>query len=182
MVKIIKVRCVDADRPVMESSHVGLGRASIPPPADIHTDVLGRRFWAAMVDGLILGVLFGVLSVVTHGTRTQTVYGPGGYPVTTHIAALSGGTVLVFLAISLGYYFVLESMLGQTLGKMTLGIQVVGLDGRAASTGQVLVRTVGRIVDGLPFFFIVGFISLISGQPPRKRVGDRMARTTVARV
>jgi uncharacterized RDD family membrane protein YckC len=73
-------------------------------------------------------------------------------------------------------------MLGQTLGKMVLGIQVVGLDGRAASTGQILVPTVGRIVDGLPFFFIVGFISLISGQPPRKRVGDRMARTTVARV
>jgi uncharacterized RDD family membrane protein YckC len=166
----------------MESSHLGLGHASNLPPADIQTDVLGRRFWAAMVDGLILGIVFGILSVITHGTHTQTVYTTAGYPVVTHTAALGGGTVLVFFALSVGYYFVLESTLGQTLGKMLLGLQVVGLDGRAASTGQILVRTLGRIVDGLPFLFIVGFISLISGQAPRKRVGDRMARTTVARV
>ncbi|MEO9023748.1 MAG: RDD family protein [Solirubrobacteraceae bacterium] len=129
--------------------------------------MLGRRFWAAMVDGLMLGVVFGFLSVITHGTRAQPLYGPRGYPVTTHTAAISGTTVLVFGALSLGYYFVLESMLGQTMGKMMLGIQVVDLDGHAASTPQVMVRTLGRMVDGLPFFFIVGFITPAPPEPSR---------------
>ncbi len=169
----------------MESSHLGeegLERTSSWPPADICTDVLGRRFWAALVDLVILGLVFGILVAVTHGTRTETISVPGGYPVTSQAATLSGGSLLLFFAISMGYYFILESVTGQTLGKMLLGVQVVGLDGRAASVGQILVRTLGRLVDALPFLYLVGFISLIAGQPPRKRVGDRMAGTTVAPV
>lgn len=169
----------------MESSHLshdGLEPASSWPPADIRIDVLGRRFWAAMVDLVVLGLGFGILVAVTHGTRTQTVYGPSGYAITNHVAALSGFTLLLFFAISMAYYFILESVTGQTLGKMLLGVQVVGLDGRAASAGPILIRTLGRFLDALPFLYIVGFISLISGQAPRKRVGDRMAGTTVARV
>ncbi len=53
--KILKICSLGADRRLMESSHLGVGHASNPPPAEIHTDVLGRRFWAAMVDGLIPG-------------------------------------------------------------------------------------------------------------------------------
>lgn len=169
----------------MESTHPGpesLERTGSWPPADTRTDVLGRRFWAAIFDLVVLGLVFGTLAALTHGTRTQTVSGPGGIPVTTHVAALSGGTALLLLAISMGYYFVMESVIGQTLGKMLLGVQVVGLDGRAASTRQILVRTLGRLIDGLPFLYLVGFVALISGQAPRMRIGDRMAGTTVAPV
>jgi uncharacterized RDD family membrane protein YckC len=58
----------------------------------------------------------------------------------------------------------------------------VDLNGRAASTGAIVARTVGRIIDALPFLYLIGFISLLCGEGPRQRVGDRMAGTTVAPV
>jgi hypothetical protein len=43
-----------------------------------------------------------------------------------------------------------------------------------------LVRTLGRIVDVLPLFYLVGLIALASSTSPRQRIGDRLAHTTVA--
>jgi len=50
---------------------------------------------------------------------------------------------------------------GQSLGKMTLGIKVVSMDGREASTPQILIRWLTRFVD---FGLIWCFIFLISNQ------------------
>jgi uncharacterized RDD family membrane protein YckC len=78
------------------------------------------------------------------------------------------------------YYILSEGYLGQTVGKMVLGIKVVREDnGEVPGLGGATIRTLLRIVDGL-FSYLVAFITvLISGK--NQRLGDMAARTLVVR-
>jgi uncharacterized RDD family membrane protein YckC len=81
---------------------------------DVH--VTGRRVVATLVDGLLLGLLFAVMSLL-FGSSTAA----GGQ---VH-ATLNGLPFLVYLVLVVAYYVLMEGYLGQTVGKMILGIQVV---------------------------------------------------------
>ena len=78
------------------------------------------------------------------------------------------------------YYVLLEGYLGQTLGKMLLGIKVVREDNdEVPGLGAAFIRTLFRLVDGL-FSYLVAFIAvLISGK--NQRLGDMAAHTLVVR-
>lgn len=99
------------------------------------------------------------------------------------VASASLGTLGTFalLIISFAYYALLEGYLGQTLGKMLLGIKVIREDnGEVPGLGAAAVRTVLRVIDVLPFAYLVGFIAvLISGK--NQRLGDMLANTLVVR-
>jgi len=56
---------------------------------------------------------------------------------------------------------------------------VVSLDGAAPTTKAIAVRTLGRVIDVLPFLYLIGMVALLVGKP-RRRIGDRLAGTTVA--
>ena len=56
------------------------------------------------------------------------------------------GCMLVFSVI---YYVAAWSNWGQTIGKSTLGIKVVGADGKPPSGGKAVLRYVGYIVSGI---------------------------------
>jgi uncharacterized RDD family membrane protein YckC len=137
---------------------------------DVH--VTGRRVLAIIVDGLVLGVVFWVMSMLFGETSTE-----GG------VANASLGTLGTFalLIISFAYYALLEGYLGQTLGKMLLGIKVVREGtGDVPGLGAAAIRTLLRLVDVLPFAYLVGFITvLISGK--NQRLGDMAANTLVVR-
>ena len=137
---------------------------------DVH--VTGRRVLAIIVDGLVLGIVFWVLSMLFGETSTA-----GG----TASASLGTLGTLILLLISFGYYALLEGYLGQTLGKMLLGIKVIREDnGEIPGFGPAAIRTVMRIIDVLPFAYLVGFIAvLISGK--NQRLGDMLANTLVVR-
>jgi uncharacterized RDD family membrane protein YckC len=130
---------------------------------DVH--VTGRRVLAIIVDGLVLGVLFWVMSLLFGETSTAG----GG-------ASASLGIVGTF-----AYYALLEGYLGQTVGKMLLGIKVVREDnGDVPGFGAAAIRTVMRVIDVLPFAYLVGFIAIqISGK--NQRLGDMLANTLVVR-
>lgn len=141
------------------------------PPTQDGTDVMGRRIGAALLDLLVLVVVFGVLAVVlgdtsASGGSAQARLGPGG--------------TLLFLAILLLYYFAQEASGGRTLGKRALGIRVVSDAGGAASGGQVAVRTLLRLVDTLPILYLVGFIVALL-TPKKQRLGDLAGGTRVVR-
>jgi uncharacterized RDD family membrane protein YckC len=78
------------------------------------------------------------------------------------------------------YYILSEGYLGQTVGKMVLGIKVVREDnGEVPGLGGATIRTLLRIIDGL-FSYLVAFITvLISGK--NQRLGDMAAHTLVVR-
>jgi uncharacterized RDD family membrane protein YckC len=144
----------------------------MPDAGDIQEDVLGRRLAAAVVDLVVLIALF-VLLAVTIGDSTSK---DGGVSLSLH-----GGAAALYFALVLLYYFVLEAALGQTVGKLLLGLRVLRPDGSRASVGRIALRTLLRIVDWLPFFYLVGFITLLATGHPRRRLGDLAAKTVVTR-
>ena len=90
-----------------------------------------RRFAAALIDGIIVGVVSGVLEAALHSV---------GY----------------FLAIVLGvaYYGWLEgSASGQTVGKRGMGIRVYDLRaGGPIGPGRAIGRYFARILSAIPLF------------------------------
>jgi uncharacterized RDD family membrane protein YckC len=135
-----------------------------------HTDVLGRRIGAMLIDTVLFAVVFVVVGLATGGGHS------GHHRAGVH---LGGSATLVFLAITFAYFIACEGATGQTLGKRLLGIRVVSADGGSASWGQVTVRTLLRIVDALPVLYIVGLVTALATGERRQRVGDLAARTQV---
>ena len=133
--------------------------------------VFARRFAAAVIDSVVLAVVWVVVALATGGGHSNA-HGAGLHT--------GGAATLAVAGISLLYFFLAESMTGQTIGKKVAGIRVVRRDGTRAGAGPILVRTLLRIVDGLPFLNIVGLISIAaSGSGRRQRVGDLAAETVV---
>jgi uncharacterized RDD family membrane protein YckC len=137
--------------------------------ADDPTEVLGRRIGAALVDFLVVGVLFVVLGLLIGESES----GNGGAQV-----SLDGAPALIWVALALLYYFASEAIGGRTLGKRLLGVRVAAAGGGRAGVGQVAVRTAFRLIDGIGFYLIGFIVVLISGKR-RQRLGDLVARTHV---
>jgi uncharacterized RDD family membrane protein YckC len=150
-------------------------QATVAPPVvgiqeDVH--VTGRRILATIVDGLVFGLLYAVMALL-FGTVTSV----GAANWSGSLPALPSLLYVVIIAL---YYILLEGYLGQTVGKMVLGIKVVREDnGEFPGLGGAAIRTLLRIVDGL-FSYLVAFITvLISGK--NQRLGDMAAHTLVVR-
>ena len=109
------------------------------PPADWRPDgpsgpraSFGRRLVASLVDGILLGVAYGILLVIFDENAALGI-------------SLIAGIV---------YYTLLEGgASGQTLGKKALGIRVVDFNtGGAIGYGRAAIRYLGRIVSQIPCF------------------------------
>ena len=140
---------------------------------DVH--VTGRRILAIIVDGIIVGLPTGLIAAMLG------VVSSGAGEVSASLEGVAGlFAALISIALYVGYYVLMEGYLGQTLGKMLLGIKVVREDdGGVPGVKAAAIRTVLRIVDGL-FSYLVGFITvLISGK--NQRLGDMAAHTLVVR-
>lgn len=146
---------------------------AVPPipntTMDVH--VTGRRVIAIIIDGLLLAIPFWLLSALFGTASAQD--GQVG-------ASLSGMGFLLYSVVVFAYFVLMEGYLGQTVGKMLLGIKVVREDdGEVPGLGTAAIRTLLRLIDGL-FFYLVGFIIvLVSGK--NQRLGDMLAHTLVVR-
>ena len=126
---------------------------------------------ATIVDAIVFSVFFWVMSLLFGTTTVEG--GEAGF-------SLSGLPALFSFVLVFAYYTLLEGYLGQTLGKMLLGIKVVREDsGGVPGLGAGALRTVLRIIDGI-FFYLVAFISVLASQK-NKRLGDMVAHTLVVR-
>jgi uncharacterized RDD family membrane protein YckC len=83
------------------------------------------------------------------------------------------------VALVLSYHYVCEILFGQSIGKRTMGLRVVSLDGQAPSYRQVSARTVLRLVDQVPP--LIGLVVLVLSRGRRQRLGDLAAGTAVVR-
>jgi len=93
----------------------------------------------------------------------------------------------VLLVVALGFvahyvYFLLVEGVFQSVtpGKRIAGHLVLSATGQSANRAQLAVRNALRTVDMLPVMYLIGLISAASDSPAR-RVGDRLARTVVAK-
>src|SRR4051794_41424882 len=87
-------------------------------------------------------------------------------PTAIAVSVLGDGGWLVALAITLAYFFVWESLTGQTAGKRLMGLRVVRLDGGPLNLAAVATRNVLLLVDQL-----VGVLFIVATRR-RQRLGD----------
>jgi uncharacterized RDD family membrane protein YckC len=131
--------------------------------------VLGRRIGASLLDFGIFLVAFFAVAAATNNIDTDN--GLHAY--------LNGFPAFAWFAFVFLYYWLLEANSGQTLGKRWLGICVVNAAGESPGGGKAAGRTVLRIIDFLPFFYLLGFIVVLATRGRAGRLGDLAAGTYV---
>jgi uncharacterized RDD family membrane protein YckC len=127
----------------------------------------GPRLVAQIVDGVILLILNYAIGAAMAGASSFEFYGAQAYP-------LLGAGFLIFLL----YFVIFEGMWGATVGKMVMKIKVVREDGSPCGLGPAVIRNILRIIDMLPFLYIIGLI-FMSRSDKKQRLGDKIAKTVV---
>lgn len=148
-------------------------------------DLLRRRTWAGWIDVLVLVGVGVLLSIASGGAHIGNWTTNNNGFVTQHSGVsvnLTGGAFLLWVAIALLYHFIAELQTGQTIGKRLMGLKVITIGGEPLGVRPVLLRTLGRIIDVLPAFYLVGWILIRGPRRPPQRLGDRLAGTTVVPV
>jgi len=128
-----------------------------PNNADSNTTVsadLGPRFLARLIDGILLGVVFMVLIVPI--VVVAIFSGSAGFG-----GVLGGGLglgnlvgAIIFAAAVVGYFAMLESSRGQTIGKMIMKLKTVGPDGENPSFEMAAKRNA---------WYALGIIPILGG-------------------
>ncbi len=148
-------------------------------------------FWlrvvAYIIDGIVLGVIFGVLfligiAFVGIGSMETMVRGMHNGDAEPPVALVLMLIFIFFLSIvaSWIYYAYLESSPNQgTLGKMALGLIVTDLQGRRISFGHATGRFFAKIITGL---IPLGIGYMMAGFTEKKQaLHDMIAATLVLR-
>lgn len=141
-----------------------------PEAVPIVLDVagIGSRTIATIVDSLIqLAAFLAISWLVSLSGISDDVAG---------VISIVGVFVMVW-----GYFMVLEGLWGgRTPGKAASRIRVVRADGRPVTWTQVTVRNLLRIIDFLPFYYMLGGVLVVLSKRSQ-RLGDLAAGTVVVR-
>ncbi|MEU9990474.1 RDD family protein [Streptomyces sp. NPDC007971] len=134
-----------------------------PGGAGPRVATMGRRFGARVIDGVVFGVIYGILiagGVASFAGDAQKC-DPGAVDYNTCINHASSDFVSKFGAIfgvlalfGLLYEWLMTGLVGATLGKLAVGIRVVKADtGQKPGLGSAFIRwiipMVGSIVCGI---------------------------------
>ena len=143
---------------------------------------LPRRFLALIADTVVISLLdailngtFGVERVIN---GVATTMGSGGFTsFTTQTTVDWPWLALLWVT----YYAVLEGLFGATVGKGLAGLRVTDLEGRRIGPQAAIVRNLARLLDVLPFSYLLGGILTLATRR-HQRLGDRLAGTIVVPV
>jgi uncharacterized RDD family membrane protein YckC len=133
---------------------------------------MGDRAIATILDLVVAGAAFalvGMWAAVRWGGVTRNGFELHGTAAGVAIGAVA---LLTFL-----YVWLMEGVLGATLGKFILSVQVRRTDGSAIGLQQSLVRNVLRVIDGIGVY-LVGFL-IATFSHLKQRLGDHVAKTVV---
>ena len=145
------------------------------------------RLVAAILDIIVMFIIFGILTAVNVVEATDP---------DAEFNAVSSAVSAVIVLI---YYVGLTSLLGQTLGKMAMGIRVVNIDGEKPGlvpvlTREVIVRVLGTVlavvlgpvIDPGAGALIGGIVALVAiiwilFDDRRQGLHDKVAKTFVVK-
>jgi uncharacterized RDD family membrane protein YckC len=140
---------------------------------------LVARFVAAFIDLIVLLVITIIVTLpfgLMAAAWALTPGAPGAW-----FGLLYGPFTLLMFGLWILYFTYLEATSGQTLGKRLLNLRVVDpATGRPPSFEKSFVRSILRIVDWLPFLYLLGFIIALVTER-KQRLGDLAAGTIVVR-
>lgn len=112
-----------------------------------------RRFWACMLDGIVLG--FASMLVYGAGIGIVRYIAP---EIEDPVKELLIPQVVANTLIKAFYFIYFHALTGQTVGKLALGLKVVKKDGGAIGFGPAAVRYFGSFISllcaGLGFAWI----------------------------
>jgi uncharacterized RDD family membrane protein YckC len=96
--------------------------------------------------------------------------------------AVYRSTVLIWVALAVLYFPVLEGLKGWSLGKLVTRTRVVDESGHVPGVGKAVIRTFARLFEVNPLLLggIPAGIAVLASRT-RQRVGDMMAKTYVIR-
>jgi uncharacterized RDD family membrane protein YckC len=125
---------------------------------------------AALLDFALFGIVkFSLGLIAAQAWRTE-LDAPGG------VQGVITACTMVFAA---SYTVVLHSLEGQTIGKLLVGVRVVGLDGEPPPLGASVLRYFAYAVSLLPFG--LGFV-MAGLRADRRGLHDLLAGTRVERL
>lgn len=153
-------------------------RIQTPEGIELEHEVagLGSRFAAGLLDLLVLGSLYLLLSLLVIGAVT---FVQGFEAVGTFVLGLlASGLILAATLYPLIFHLAWN---GQTPGKRQLGLRVAAANGYPASTVQLVLRALILPVDLLLFVPAPLGLLLIGATPRCQRLGDLAAQTLVLR-
>lgn len=140
---------------------------------------IGSRFLAILIDTLIQGVLYILLSIAILFITANLVQVNLPRVVTDALAILLIGTVFL---IQFGYFLLFEIFLnGQTPGKRLFHLRVIKDNGYPLSPVDAIIRNMVRVIDFFPALYGVGVVVMFSN-PRAKRLGDYAAGTLVVKM
>jgi len=130
-----------------------------PPSAEPHPTGSGTarpaglldRFVARLIDGLVLGVVYILLSAI---------FGPlviSGVASTGETFAFYALVSVLWTAVAIGYFAYLESSRGQSVGKMVMKLRTLGPDGANPTVAQSVRRNSFYALELLAIVPFVGF-------------------------
>ncbi|HEX2953203.1 MAG TPA: RDD family protein [Bacillota bacterium] len=139
---------------------------------------LGTRFFALFIDSIIQNT---VVFLFTLALNKFNGFSLINLPKDINIfkGLYFGVLIAVLFLVYFGYFIFFEFFWdGQTPGKKIFGLKVRRNEGRPLDFLSVLIRNIIRLIDMLPFCYIVGFIFAFFN-PSWKRLGDFAAGTIV---
>ncbi len=137
---------------------------------------IGPRIGAVILDTIVIVVIFVILAAIIAVIGYAAATTGRGFGLLFGIPFMAG----MFLLPILYFAFFEAYMNGQTPGKMLVKIKVVKVTGEPIGLGESLIRNILRIIDELPFFYLLGFI-LIMTNDKKQRLGDMAAGTIVVK-
>ena len=117
-------------------------------PSELVGATLGVRFFARLIDGLLLSFVLSLLILPLLFSDTNLTDSVGGLSANTITAAALSALL------SIGYYTLLESTRGQTIGKMVLGLRTIGPDGGHPTVEEAVKRNL---------WYALGIVPVVGG-------------------
>jgi uncharacterized RDD family membrane protein YckC len=153
-------------------------RVTIATPEGVDLDLrlagLGSRFSAQAIDLVIEAVLIIAAGLALEGADA---FSEGAVASGVGAAVFS----VVFFLVILGYDVLFEVLAsGRTPGKRWTGLRVVRTGGEPIRFLASTIRNLFRLIDFLPFSYLVGSISILVTRR-NQRLGDLVAGTLVVR-
>jgi len=130
---------------------------------------ISQRVVAQIIDFAFLAMVF---VLVTYFVKGVWLMMPGD-----HLWIIFDPICAVFLISIFAYFIGMEGLFGFTLGKLIIGLRVVGEQGIRISMNQSAKRNLCRLIDGIAVY-IVG-IRIAKKSPLIQRYGDKVAQTIV---
>ena len=137
----------------------------------------GDRIVAIILDSIIVGLFSLVIFIpllIAGIAIGGFAFGPFSF--------LFGPSILIYWLLWLLYFTYFESTTGQTFGKQIMKIKVVDeTTMQHLDFGRAFVRSILRIIDWLPFFYLIGFILIVTNDK-KQRLGDMAAHSIVVKI